>query len=191
MADASAQMVGTYSTSFACMTPSWHADANGYIFGVAVGHHDADVRGLHRDRHVHRDDADVDDDQPVLRDGAPGRRLRQRLRLPPRHHQQPATLRAGHRRRCLPGGHAAQRLVHRLHRDFACNPCSCGQPVGAGCSDVGLAIGTDGISARDVVVRLAPRHVCAAPNALNSPSIVFTGTPTAPTCAPQRRPAAR
>ena len=71
--------------------------------------------------------------------------------------------------------------------NFACNPCSCGQAVGASCADVRLSVSaTSTARPSTVFAQLASgEHVCAAPGTLYRPSIVFTGAPTAPTCAPQ------
>jgi len=71
--------------------------------------------------------------------------------------------------------------------NFACNPCTCGQPEGASCSGVRLFVGNDGTcSSSEMFASLSGgEHACAAPGTLHNPAIVFTGTPSTPTCAPQ------
>ena len=70
---------------------------------------------------------------------------------------------------------------------FTCNPCSCGQADGASCADVRLAVFSNSMCdvSAPVASLASGEHVCAAPNTLFRPSVVMTGAPTAPTCAPQ------
>jgi hypothetical protein len=71
--------------------------------------------------------------------------------------------------------------------NFACNPCACGQPSGAGCGDVRLFVGKDGMCTSNAMFATLAggERMCAAPGTLFSPAIVFTGSPTTPTCTPQ------
>jgi hypothetical protein len=187
MADASAQMVGTYSTSFACMTPSWHADANGYIFGVAVGTITPMYAGCTATGTSTATTPTWTTTSrfcaTALRGGGCGSGS---VCLPAiTNNPQRCVLATGGA--VCPAGTQRTEWYTGYTGTFTCNPCSCGQPDGAGCSNVRLAVGTNGMcgAAASVVQLASGEHVCAAPNTLNRPSIVMTGAPTAPTCTPQ------
>jgi len=176
-----------YSTSFACSQPSWHADANGYVFGVGVGPMTPSYPGCTAGG--------------TATAGPPTWAATSRFCA--------TTLRGGGcvtGSVCLPavtgspqrcalatGGAACPAGTQRSDwytgytGNFACNACSCDQPSGASCANVRLTVSTTSMcDASSTFARLAGgEHVCAAPNSLYRPSIVFTGAPTVPTCAPQ------
>jgi hypothetical protein len=187
MADASAQMVGSSSTSFSCTPPNWHADANGYVFGVGVGTITPSYAGC----------TATGTSTPTtptwtatnrfcataLRGGGCGNGS---VCLPAiTNNQQRCVLATGGA--ACPAGTQRGDWWTGYTGTFSCNPCSCDQPSGASCADVRLAVATS--SSCDAASRVASlasgEHMCAAPNTLYRPSIVMTGAPTIPTCTPQ------
>jgi hypothetical protein len=187
MADASAQMVGSYSTSFGCMSPSWHADPNGYVFGVAVGAITPSYAGCTATGTSTATTPTWTTTSrfcaTALRGGGCGNGS---VCLPAiANNPLRCTLATGGA--ACPAGTQRSEWYTGYTGTFTCNACSCGQPSGASCGDVSLSVHNGSTcDASAAVARLASgAHVCAAPNTLLRPSIVFTGVPTAPTCTPQ------
>jgi hypothetical protein len=182
--------VGTFSSGLACQTPNWHSyDVNGFVYGVGVSALTPMYPGCSA--------------AGTATTGAPTWAVTTRFCA--------TTLRGGgcaagsvclpavtnNQARCVmaagggscPAGTQRSDWYTGYTGNFACNPCACGQPSGASCSDVALFIGRDGSCAPSAMYATlsggGAANVCAPPNALHSPAIVFTGTPTSPTCAPQ------
>jgi len=189
MTDPSSQtQVGMFSSGLACQTPNWHPyDPDRYVFGVGMSAPTPMYPGC--------------TPGGTATAGAPTWAVTTRFCA--------TTLRGGGCATgsvCLPaitnnpprcvmaaGGGACPTGTQRSDwytgytGNFACNPCSCGQTEGASCAGVQLVVGNGGscTSASMYAVLLGAAHVCAPPGALLNPAIVFTGTPTSPTCAPQ------
>ena len=170
------------------MTPNWHADANGYVFGVGVGTIAPSYAGC----------------------TATGTSTASTPTWTATNRFCATTLRGGgcatgsvclpaitnNPQRCVLAAGGAACPSGTQHTDwwtgytgtFTCNPCSCDQPSGASCANVRLAVATNGMC--DTSARVASlasgEHMCAAaPNTLYRPSIVMTGAPSVPTCTPQ------
>ncbi len=180
--------MGSYSTSFSCSLPNWHAfDPNGYVFGVAVGTITPMYAGCTATGTATAATptwaATTRFCATTLRGGGCGTGS---VCLPAiTNNPQRCVLAAGSA--ACPAGTQRSDWYTGYTGNFACNPCSCEQPSGASCANVRLSVSTT--STCDVASRFAQlasgEHACAAPNTLYRPSIVFTGAPTAPTCAPQ------
>ena len=138
---------------------------------------------MHRDGHAHGQHADLDDDHPLLRDRAARRGLRGRLGLRPRNPQQPAALRDGRGSNSCPGGAQRTDWYTSYTGNFACNPCSCGQPSGASCAGSRIIVGSNGACDNQMQVLGSGQSYCS-PTGIPNPAIVSTGVPTAPTCVP-------
>jgi hypothetical protein len=182
------QMVGSYSTSFSCSLPSWHAfDPNGYVFGVAVGTITPMYAGCTATGTATASTptwaATTRFCATTLRGGGCGTGS---VCLPAITNNPPRCVLAAGSAAC-PAGTQRSDWYTSYTGNFACNPCSCDQPSGASCANVRLSVSTTSMC--DVASRFAQlasgEHACAAPNSLYRPSIVFTGAPTTPTCAPQ------
>ena len=168
-------------------SPNWHARRQRLRLRRGGGNDDADVPGLHRGRHATMGTPTWTATTRFCATTLRGRRLRRGLRLSARRHQQPAALRDGRRERLLPGRHAAERLVHRLHGELRVQPVLVRSAVGRELRDVRLSVASNSTcdSSSSVAQLASGAHVCASPGGLYRPSIVFTGQPTAPTCLPQ------
>jgi hypothetical protein len=64
-----------------------------------------------------------------------------------------------------------------------CSSCSCGSPTGQSCSAMSINVGTDYTCSPNVTATLpSGKRYCYTGTGVYSPGIVFTGTPTQPSC---------
>jgi hypothetical protein len=64
-----------------------------------------------------------------------------------------------------------------------CGACTCGGPTGQSCSGMRVQVGTDYTCSPNITATIASgARYCYPGNGVYSPGIVFTGTPTQPTC---------
>ena len=82
-----------------------------------------------------------------------------------------------------PGGAPADRWYTSYTGNFACNPCSCGEPSGASCAGSRIIVGSDRTCDNQTQVLGSGQSYCS-PAGISNPGIVFTGVPTSPTCVP-------
>jgi hypothetical protein len=182
-------MVSTYSSSFACMVPGWN-DFNqpvpGSVYGISVGQMTPSYAGCTAGGTAMASTPTWTTTNrfcaATMRGGGCGTGsacLPAITNNPPRCAMAPGSA-------VCPSGTTRTEWYTGLTGNFACNPCSCTQPSGASCANVRVAIGDN--SACDAGSRIATlasgEHICA-PNGFFKPSVVLTGTPTAPTCTPQ------
>jgi hypothetical protein len=179
--------VATFSSGLSCARPSWHPyDPNGFVYGVGVGPMTPMYPGCNA--------------TGTATAGTPTWAVTTRFCA--------TTLRGGgcatgsvclptvtnNPQRCAmspsaacPTGSQRSDWYTGYTGNFACNPCSCGQPSGAGCGNVRMYVGSSTSCDQNAGFALlaSGQHVCAQPGTLMNPSIVFIGAPTSPTCAPQ------
>jgi hypothetical protein len=188
MAGTSPAQVGTYSSGLSCQNPNWHADdPNGYVYGVSVGPFTPMYPGCNATG------------TPTA--GAPtwaltGRFCATNLRgggcgassvCLPAATSNPTRCAITSGSVSCPAGLQRSDWYTTYTGTFTCNPCACGQPSGASCDNLQLSVGRNAsCDAANMFATLSGSgRVCAPPNTLLDPSIVFTGSPTAPTCVPQ------
>jgi hypothetical protein len=180
--------VSTFSSGLSCQNPNWHAyDPNGYVFGVSIGELTPMYPGCNA--------------AGTPTTSTPTWSLTTRFCA--------TSLRGGgcatgsvclptvsnNPQRCVmtagsascPTGTQRSDWYTSYTGNFACNPCSCGQPSGASCGGLQLFVGRNAScdAAGMFALLSGSGRICAPPNTLLDPSIMFVGSPTAPTCVPQ------
>ena len=63
-----------------------------------------------------------------------------------------------------------------------CGACTCGNPTGASCSGMVLNVGADFACSTVSAAVSSGQRRCYSGTGVNSPGVIFSGTPTAPTC---------